>query len=57
MVSNTDKLVFFPGNTAHFLKVMTRVQKLTVLPRTNAAPAPIVAPMESATKPTGSPKR
>lgn len=39
------------------LKTMTRVQKLTVLPRRNAAPAPIAAPMESATKPTGSPKR
>ena len=32
-------------------------QRLTVLPRRNAAPAPTEAPIESATKPTGSPKR
>lgn len=29
----------------------------TVLPRRNAAVAPIVAPRESATNPTGKPKR
>lgn len=34
-----------------------RSQKLTVLPRMKAAPAPTVAPIESATKPTGRPKR
>ena len=33
------------------------VTKLTVLPRRNAAPAPIEAPRESAMKPTGKPKR
>lgn len=34
-----------------------KFEELTVLPRINAAPAPKVAPIESATKPTGSPKR
>lgn len=34
-----------------------RLQKLTVLPRRNAAPAPTVAPTESAKRPTGKPKR
>lgn len=34
-----------------------RRQALTVLPRRNAAPAPIVAPMESATNPTGKPNK
>jgi hypothetical protein len=38
----------------HGIKVFRR---LTVLPRMNAAVAPIVAPIESATNPTGSPKR
>ena len=31
--------------------------ELTVLPRRNADPAPTVAPIESATKPTGKPNR
>ena len=43
--------------TADFLQKSTRFQKLTVLPRKNAAPAPSVAPIESAKNPTGSPKR
>jgi len=41
-----------PGSTHH-----VTVQRLTVLPRRNAAPAPMLAPIESATKPTGNPKR
>ena len=35
----------------------TIVLRLTVLPRINAAVAPSVAPIESATNPTGNPKR
>ena len=39
------------------LEINEDLYKLTVLPRRNAAPAPTVAPIESATKPMGRPKR
>lgn len=43
-------------DSAYKEEIRRRV-RLTVLPRRNAAVAPIVAPIESATNPTGNPKR
>lgn len=39
------------------LSVRKAIEELTVLPRRNAAPAPAVAPIESAAMPMGNPNK